>query len=114
MAPRPVTFGQHTLHTRGALDPNALVRCHCGRQVIAEMMVYIGHLPALADAHGAPYACDGCFELALLRGEHCTKEEYLESIGAPAALLDHVRRDRAFPRKGGAPHLPPISGEGAG
>lgn len=74
-------------------EPGELVRCRCGREVQAQMMM---RPPAAVDLDniirgrarggGPPHICDGCRE-RLVREGHVARAELVRHLGAPADVL---------------------------
>jgi len=87
------------LHPDDVEEPeNPLCPCPCGRRQQADMMTDVSAVPpttrkAWGLVPDADFVCDGCLNGIHLRG-FATREEILEVLGAPAALLRHVRAVR--------------------
>lgn len=72
-----------------ALPDNPLQQCGCGRVTNADMMVDVRPLPEVARGR-AEWVCDACLE-TLFREKRITREDFYTALGAPAALLKHVK-----------------------
>lgn len=77
-------------------DPvdNPLMRCDCGRTVGADVLVDVtAFTPAEKPryAQGATYLCDACTE-RMIRERRVSREEFFRRLGAPAAVLEKIRR----------------------
>ncbi|MGK2933696.1 MAG: hypothetical protein ACSLFE_00425 [Gemmatimonadaceae bacterium] len=78
----------------GLTDDNPLMKCGCGRETNADMMIDVRPLPG-AVRGTAEYLCDACVE-TVFRTKRMTRVAFNTALGAPPAVVAKAaRRDAA-------------------